>query len=98
VTMRFSSLDALEALRANPDRFDLVITDATMPNMTGVNLAVQMLRIRPTLPIIITTGFSEVMTEDEARQLGIRAFIMKPVSFQNLAQTIGRVLDATGNH
>jgi PAS domain S-box-containing protein len=93
VTVRFSSLDALEALRANPNRFDLVIADATMPNISGVSLAVQMLRIRSGLPIIVSTGFSETMTEDEAKKLGIRAFIMKPVSFQNLAQTVGRVLD-----
>jgi len=97
VTIRFSSLDALEALRANPDRFDLVLADADMPNISGINLAMQMLRIRPRLAVILTMGFSETMTEAEARQLGIRAFIMKPVSLSDLAQTIGRVLRETGN-
>jgi two-component system, cell cycle sensor histidine kinase and response regulator CckA len=97
VTTRFRSLDALEALRANPDRFDLVLADADMPNISGINLAMQMLRIRPRLPIIITAGPHETLTESEARQIGIRAFIMKPVSLRDLAQTVGRALGKTGN-
>jgi PAS domain S-box-containing protein len=96
VTVRFSSLDALEAFRANPNRFDLVITDTTMPNMTGAFLATEMLRIRPGLPIILTTGFSEKINEAEAKKIGIKEFIMKPVSLGNLAQAVRRVLDQTG--
>jgi PAS domain S-box-containing protein len=95
VTVRFSSLDALEAFRANPNRFDLVITDTTMPNMTGAALALEMLRIRPGVPIILTTGFSEKINEAEARKIGIREFIMKPISLGNLAQAVRRVLDQT---
>jgi DNA-binding NtrC family response regulator len=93
VTVRFSSLDALEAFRANPERFDLVITDTTMPNMTGGALAMALLKVRPGMPIILTSGFSQKMSEEEARRIGVREFIMKPISLDNLARTVRRVLD-----
>ncbi|MCX5818791.1 MAG: PAS domain S-box protein [Deltaproteobacteria bacterium] len=93
VAVRFSSRDALEVFRAHPERFDLVITDMTMPNMTGANLAREMLKIRPGLPIILTTGFSERINEEEAKKIGIRAFIMKPVSLPVLAQTVKQITD-----
>ncbi len=82
VDVRFSSLDALYAFRANPNRFDLVITDMTMPNMTGVDLAHEMLKIRSEMPIILTTGFSELINEKKANEMGIRKLIMKPVSLR----------------
>jgi len=93
VSVRFSSLDALEAFRANPDRFDLVITDTTMPNMTGSILASEILKVRPGIPIIMTSGFSEKMNAEEARKIGVSEFIMKPISLGNLARTVRRVLD-----
>ncbi|MEI7637008.1 MAG: PAS domain S-box protein [Syntrophus sp. (in: bacteria)] len=93
VTVRFSSRDALEAFRAHPERFDLVITDMTMPNMTGSNLAREILKIRPGLPIILTTGFSERINEEEAKKIGIREFLMKPVSFSGLALAVKRIMD-----
>jgi two-component system cell cycle sensor histidine kinase/response regulator CckA len=65
----------------------------TMPNMTGANLAREMLKIRPGLPIILTTGFSERINEEEAKKIGIRAFIMKPVSLPILAQTVKQITD-----
>ncbi len=93
VAVRFSSHDALAAFRAHPDRFDLVITDMTMPNMTGAGLARELLKIRPGLPVILTTGFSERINAEEAKQLGIRAFLMKPVSLADLAQAVKRVME-----
>ena len=93
VTVRFSSLDALEAFRANPERFDLVITDMTMPHMTGAVLARELLKIRPGFPIILTTGFSEMINEEESKKIGIREFLMKPVSLDSLAQAVKKHLD-----
>ncbi|MCX7634881.1 MAG: PAS domain S-box protein, partial [Syntrophales bacterium] len=92
VTVRMSSPDALEAFRANPDRYDLVITDLTMPNMTGDRLAQEILKIRPGIPIILMTGFSESMNEEKAKGMGIRAFIMKPVPIQTLERTVRAAL------
>ena len=80
---RTSSLEALELFRARPDRFDLVITDMTMPNMTGSELAQQLMRIRPDIPVILCTGFSEAITQEKARALGVREFIMKPIIQQS---------------
>jgi CheY-like chemotaxis protein len=92
VSVRLSSLDALEAFRTNPARFDLVITDMTMPNMTGDHLAREMLKIRPDIPIILTTGFSERISEEEAKKMGIRVFVMKPASLQALARAVQTAL------
>jgi len=92
VAVRFSSHDALAAFQTQPERFDLVITDMTMPNMTGAVLTRELLKIRPDLPVILTTGFSEMINAEEAKQLGIRAFLMKPVSLADLAQAVQRVM------
>jgi PAS domain S-box-containing protein len=93
VTALSSSVDSLEAFRAHPDDYDLVITDMTMPNMTGSELAQRIMRIRSDVPIILCTGFSELINEEKAKSLGIRGFIMKPVDMKNLANTVRRVLD-----
>jgi len=93
VTGRTSSLEALELFRVKPDRFDLVITDMTMPNMTGLDLASEMMSIRPDLPIILCTGFSEMISKEKATSIGIRQFIMKPVAIKSLAKTIRKVVD-----
>ena len=93
VTVRLSARDALEAFRANPGRFDVVITDMTMPNMTGAALAKELWQIRPDLPIILTTGFSERMNEEEAKKIGIQEFLMKPVSLTALAETLKKILE-----
>jgi len=93
VVGRTSSLDALELFRARPDRFDLVITDMTMPNMTGSELALQLMLIRPDIPVILCTGFSEAITQEKARALGVKEFIMKPIVQQQIAEAIRRVLD-----
>jgi len=90
--VRMSSLEALELFRAKADQFDLVITDMTMPNMTGEELAREILGIRPGIPIILCTGFSENMSEGKAKALGIREFVMKPLVIMDLAKAIRRAL------
>jgi CheY-like chemotaxis protein len=87
-----SSLDALETFRAAPQSFDLVITDQTMPAMTGATLVAELRRIRPDIPIILCTGFSHLMNAEQAQALGVDAFIMKPRVTQELAMTIQQVL------
>ncbi len=79
VVGRTSSVEALEVFRVKPRYFDLVITDMTMPNMTGVDLAKDILMIRPDIPIILCTGFSDMISEEKAKNIGIRKFIMKPL-------------------
>ena len=93
VAARTSSPDALEAFRAGSDKFDLVITDMTMPNMTGVELAPKLLEIRPDIPIILCTGFSELTDANKAKASGIREFVMKPVVKDQIARIIRKVLD-----
>lgn len=93
VTSRTSSVDALEAFRANPDKFDMVITDMAMPNMPGDKLSSKLSRIRPDIPILLCTGFSEIMSEKKAASLGIKNFLMKPVIMRDLAGKIREVLD-----
>jgi PAS domain S-box-containing protein len=92
VTARTSSIETLEAFRAAPDKFDLVITDMTMPNMTGVELARKLIEIRPDIPIIICTGFSEKISANKARTMGIRGYVMKPVIRSKLVKKIKEVL------
>ena len=93
VTTSMSSLEAIELFRSEPDGFDLVITDYTMPHMTGVDLAGEMLRIRPDIPILLSTGYSEMISEDTAKEIGIRAYVMKPLSLRDIAGLIRTVLD-----
>ena len=88
-----SGAAALEAFTADPGSFDLVITDQTMPGLTGLDLAERLLRIRPDIPVILCTGFSGHVDADQARRLGIRRFMDKPLSYHELARTIRSVLD-----
>jgi len=90
---RTSSLDALKLFQHDPYRFDLVITDMTMPNMTGEKLAGKILAIRPDIPVILCTGYSENISEEAAKRIGISAFMMKPLVMRDLANTIREVLD-----
>jgi signal transduction histidine kinase len=92
VTTRSSSIDALEAFRANPDKFDLIITDMAMPNMAGDKLSVEINQIRPDIPILLCTGFSEIISEEKAKSLGINGFLLKPVISRDLSQKIRDVL------
>ncbi len=93
VTTRTSGIEALEAFKSNPDRFDLVLADMTMPQMTGESLAREIISIRKDIPIIISTGFSSVMTEEKARKLGVKGLLMKPFVLSELAGVIRDVLD-----
>jgi signal transduction histidine kinase/CheY-like chemotaxis protein len=93
VTPKTDSEAALEEFAALPDRFDLVITDMTMPKMTGDQLACKLMDIRPDIPVILCTGFNESINEEKALAIGIDKFIMKPVVKDELANTIRTVLD-----
>ena len=93
VTSRTSSIEALEAFRNNPDKFNLVITDMGMPNMAGDKLAVELTKIRPDIPILLCTGFSETMSEEKAAALGIKGFLLKPIVLKDLAQKVRELLD-----
>jgi len=93
VTARASSTDALETFQMQPDKFDLVITDLTMPNMTGDKLAQKLMAIRPDIPVIICTGFSEKMSKEKVKSLRIKGFLMKPVVLKDLSGMIRKVLD-----
>jgi DNA-binding NtrC family response regulator len=86
------SQEALEEFRAEPQKFDLVITDQTMPHLTGFDMAVEMLKIRPGLPIVLCTGYSEVVTAEKAKTAGIREYVMKPLSISELTGAIRRAL------
>lgn len=88
------SAEALAIFREQPARIDLVITDMTMPGMTGKDLAKELLKIRPDLPIILCSGFSELITEEEAKRVGIKKFLMKPLSLRTLAKLVRETLDS----
>jgi PAS domain S-box-containing protein len=96
VIAKTEALEALEIFRSQPDTFDLVITDQAMPHMTGRDLAQELLRIRSDIAIILCTGFSEVILEEEAKILGIREFLMKPYSVREMAERIRRALGGKG--
>ena len=93
VTTRTSSIEALELFKNQPDRFDLVITDMTMPNMTGEDLAQELIRIKPNIPIILCTGFSAKIDDQKASAVGIRALVLKPIVKREIATTVRKVLD-----
>ncbi len=93
VTASTSSAEALELFQSRPERFDLVITDMAMPQMTGEKLAQKLMKIRRDIPIIICTGFSDRVTPENAKTIGIKEFAMKPLLMQDLAQTIRKALN-----
>jgi YesN/AraC family two-component response regulator len=84
---------AFEIFIVDPSRFDLVITDQTMPGMNGLRLAKELLKIRPDIAIILLTGNSDAVTPDSLEEAGIKEFLMKPLGKQQLAEVIRRVLD-----
>ncbi len=94
VTAMNSSVEARKVFHSRPQDFDLVITDLTMPQMTGVQLAADFVKIRPDLPIILCSGFNESVSPETARQLNIREFLMKPAKVSDFAKAIRRVLDS----
>jgi PAS domain S-box-containing protein len=93
VTPCTSSVEAIEAFRAQPQKFDLVITDQTMPNITGLELAKKLMEVRLDIPVILCTGFSEVILKEKNKAVNIRKILMKPIVAHDLAVTIRKVLD-----
>ena len=93
VSFRTSSVEALEAFKAKPDKYDVVITDQTMPHLTGQMMAREMMAIRSDIPVILCTGHSDLIDEKRAEAMGIDAFVMKPISMGHIAKTIREVLD-----
>lgn len=93
VTIRTSSLEALAIFQEQPNQFDAVITDQTMPGMTGCVLAEHLLRIQPDMPILLCTGYSNLITEEQVKSKGIKEFAMKPLSKRDLALLLRKMLD-----
>jgi PAS domain S-box-containing protein len=93
VVANSNSVKVLDLFRTQPERFDLVITDMTMPNLTGDKLAKELLKIRPDIPIILCTGFSECISEEKAKEIGISEFSLKPFVMRDLAVTTRKALD-----
>jgi CheY-like chemotaxis protein len=94
VTTMTNSLEALELFREKPDEFDLVITDMTMPSMTGDILATEMRQIRPDLPIILCTGYNRKISDQKTTHIKINALAHKPFTKADITRTIREVLDA----
>ena len=93
VSLCNSSTDALETFRTSPNKYDLVITDMSMPNITGDNLTIELKKIRPDIPVILCTGFSKKLTNAKASAIGIDVVLMKPVVGDELARAIKSILD-----
>jgi PAS domain S-box-containing protein len=93
VVTAYDPLRAIEIFRENPGSFDLVITDYTMPNMNGFDFAMEIMRLRPGMPVMLCTGYSETMSPEKALAAGIRAFVMKPLSRLELAQSVRQALE-----
>jgi PAS domain S-box-containing protein len=93
VIPKADSREALSAFKNDSKKFDLVITDQTMPHMTGVDLAKELISVRPDIPIVLCTGFSEKVNADSAKAMGIRAFLMKPFTIEEIARTIRGALN-----
>ncbi len=93
VISKTSSTEALDLVRRDPSQFDLVITDQTMPGMTGLELTEEILSIRPDMPVILCSGFGHLVDADTARAARIRTFVMKPLTKGETARMIRKVLD-----
>ncbi len=95
ITARTSSIEALEAFRKQPERFDLVISDINMPKISGVEFASKLRDIRIDIPLIFCTGFSDKMNEEKAKKIGISAYILKPLLKREFLKTVRQALDTT---
>ncbi|HVN71027.1 MAG TPA: response regulator, partial [Desulfomonilia bacterium] len=87
-------IEAFKLFSKTPEAFDLVITDLTMPQITGVELANKLMDIRADIPIILCTGFNDAIDEEEARQYGIKELILKPASTSEIKSAVSRVLES----
>jgi PAS domain S-box-containing protein len=97
VTASMDSREALKLFLEDPSRFDLVMTDQTMPFLTGENLGKEMMRIRPDIPVILCTGYADFISSERAKETGFRGFIMKPFTVREGAELMRRVLDEAGS-
>ena len=93
VTARTDSEEALDLFRAQPGRFDMVITNLTMPKLTGNELTREVQKLRPDLPIMLATGHGKIVSEETAHSLGVAALVSKPFLIEEIAKTIRQVLD-----
>ncbi|MCK5099653.1 MAG: response regulator, partial [Desulfobacteraceae bacterium] len=93
VTAHISSTEALKAFIRMPEKFDIVVTDMAMPNMSGDLLAVEIKKIRPDIPIILCTGFSNKISKEKAKSMGFKGFLLKPMTMENISIKIRQVLD-----
>ncbi|MBU0728927.1 MAG: response regulator [Proteobacteria bacterium] len=93
VTVRTSSVEAFHAFQANPEKFDIVITDQMMPNMTGLQLSKKIKEIRKDIPVVLITGFSETLNMDAINDSGINEFALKPMTTNDIAQLIRKALE-----
>ena len=98
VTAWAGSMDALNNFKADPDKFDLMITDMTMPDMTGIQLSNEIKAIRPNIPVVICTGFSDQINPKKSRELGIQGYVLKPVIRREIAAMIRKVLAISSSH
>ena len=98
VTNRTSSIEALALFRNKPDHFDMVITDMAMPHMTGDKFAVELMKIRPDIPVILCTGYSKKISGEQASEIGIKTYVMKPLVRRDLAIAVRKVLDQKIDH
>jgi PAS domain S-box-containing protein len=94
VTTTTSSREALNLFVAYPNQFDLVITDMTMPDMTGDRLAQKIIAVRKDVPVILCTGYSDHITEEKVTSIGIKELLMKPLEMKVFAHTIRKILDS----
>jgi len=93
VEYRTDPIEVLELVTNNPDQYDLIITDMAMPRMTGAELATEIQKINPNLPVILCTGYSDTIDGDKAKDIGVKAFLMKPIDAKILAETVRKILD-----
>ena len=93
ITAKENPHEALELFKQQSERFDLVITDMTMPSMYGDKLVEYLIKIRADIPIILCTGFSEIMTKEKAETIGVKGFLMKPPTLKGLSTLVRKVLD-----
>ncbi len=94
VTTAVNSLDALELFQKQPKIFDLVISDQAMPKLPGVNLAKELMRITPKVKVILVTGYSSAVSANQAKDIGIREYVQKPIAPHEFSKTVRRVLDS----
>lgn len=93
VTRKMSSVEALKDFKLSPHSFDIILTDMSMPNMTGEQLTYEIRQVRPEIPVIICTGFSERLNEEQSLKIGIDGFLMKPIVKSEMAKMVRNVLD-----